>query len=424
MRVLWLCNVMLPEFCDEFGFKKVNVGGWLTGMWNEMKNVEDLQLGIACPIKDWARAKDGKVGEISYYSFPFSMVQKDLLKQEEYFCKMIERFSPDIIHIWGTEYQHTLAMVNAAESKGMLDCVVINIQGLVSFYANAYTLGLPDAILDIKKEGEKSIREGKEDFEERGTLEKKALEKARNVIGRTAWDKACVTQINSQITYWKCNEILRDAFYQNKGQWNYEQCQKYSIFISQANYPIKGFHKVIGALRILVEQFPLTHVYVAGANLEERKGVYASYIMDLIEENDLKNYVTFLGSLTEEDMCEQYIRANVFVSASSIENESNSVAEAKIIGTPVIASYVGGIESSMKHGEDSFVYPFHEEYMLAYYVGQLFETKSLANQFSENGRTEIEKIVDKEINLKQNIDIYKNLVKHECSNGSFHISYV
>lgn len=143
----------------------------------------------------------------------------------------------------------------------------------------------------------------------------------------------------------------------------------------------------------------------------EREEPYARYISELIAKNRLEEHITFLGPLTEAEMCEQYRQANVFVSASAIENESNSIAEAKIIGTPVVASYVGGIESSMKHGEDGFVYPFHEEYMLAYYVGKIFDSKEIAEQFSKKGCTCMEKIIDKEANVQQNMAIYKAMLE-------------
>ena len=37
MRVLWLCNIVLPELCEEIGLRKTNIGGWITGMWQELK---------------------------------------------------------------------------------------------------------------------------------------------------------------------------------------------------------------------------------------------------------------------------------------------------------------------------------------------------------------------------------------------------
>lgn len=41
-------------------------------------------------------------------------------------------------------------------------------------------------------------------------------------------------------------------------------------------------------------------------------------------------------------MIESYKRAHAYVSASSMENESNSLSEAKMLGMPVISSYAGG----------------------------------------------------------------------------------
>ena len=32
MKVLWLCNIVLPDFSQEFGIKRSVVGGWMTGM--------------------------------------------------------------------------------------------------------------------------------------------------------------------------------------------------------------------------------------------------------------------------------------------------------------------------------------------------------------------------------------------------------
>ena len=44
-------------------------------------------------------------------------------------------------------------------------------------------------------------------------------------------------------------------------------------------------------------------------------------------------------------MKEQYLKANVFVSASSIENSPNSVLEAMAVGAPVVSSFVAFTET-------------------------------------------------------------------------------
>ena len=43
---------------------------------------------------------------------------------------MIDESRPDIVHVFGTEYAHTLAMINACQEQNKK--VVISIQGLTS----------------------------------------------------------------------------------------------------------------------------------------------------------------------------------------------------------------------------------------------------------------------------------------------------
>ena len=70
MRVLWVCNVVIPEISDEFGFKRRNVGGWLSGMWNQIRKNPQINLGICVPIIDYEKMKDGITKyNNKYYSY-------------------------------------------------------------------------------------------------------------------------------------------------------------------------------------------------------------------------------------------------------------------------------------------------------------------------------------------------------------------
>ena len=61
MRVLWVCNVVIPEISDEFGFKRRNVGGWLSGMWNQIRKNPQINLGICVPIIDYEKMKEQNI---------------------------------------------------------------------------------------------------------------------------------------------------------------------------------------------------------------------------------------------------------------------------------------------------------------------------------------------------------------------------
>ena len=416
MKVLWLCNIVLPDFSGEFGIKKNPAGGWMTGMLHELEKMEEVDISLCFPIFDPQRKKDGACNGHMYYTFLCRDVETYDAEMVGVFERILEKASPDIIHIWGTEYPHTTAMVTACRNRGMLDKTVINIQGLISVYAKHYLADIPEKYLKLEVEGHKSIKEAQASFEQRGKYEIESLKMARHVIGRTDWDEACVKAINPQIRYHVCDEILRESFYENAGRWKYENCQQHSIFVSQASYPIKGFHYLLQALPIIRSQYPDIHVYVAGTDIlkTEKKDSYSIYIEDLIEKLKLKENISFLGKLEEGEMVEEYYKANVFVLASTIENSPNSLNEAMIMGIPSIASYVGGICNRMTSGMEGILYPYNEPDLLAYYICKFFENKdNLCGEISSRAVEKILKVTDPKENAKKNLNIYKILLSHK-----------
>ena len=407
MRILWLCNIVLPELCSVFGFKKVQAGGWLSGMWEQLKKCDGLELAVCVPIRDKSRMMDGTYLEYRYYSFQEISGEEEILEGQRRFTEIIRDFKPDRIHIWGTEYLHSYAMVQACMEQNLREKIIVNIQGLVSVYALHYRFGLSDDLVKAEQEGN-SIEHEIQEFIWRGQYEKTLLKKVSYVVGRTDWDRACCLQINPAVKYFHCGEILREVFYKNSLRWSTYTCEKYSIFISQASYPVKGFHLVLEALVKLAEQYRSLRVYVSGTNLENSDTAYGIYIRKKIKEYHLEKMVSFVGKLSQEEMYQYYLKANVFLSASVIENSSNSVCEAMCVGTPVVASYVGGIPTIITHGISGFLYPLDAGYMMEYYISQIFDDNMLAQRLSEKEQERAAEYNSRETALEKMLKIYQN----------------
>ena len=109
-------------------------------------------------------------------------------------------------------------------------------------------------------------------------------------------------------------------------------------------------------------------------------------------------------------MRQEYLNANVMVMCSNIENSPNCVGEAMLIGTPVVASYVGGVSNLLEHGKEGFLYQHNAPYMLAHYVCEVFQDISLADIFSSNGRKKAHILYNQEENMKQLMSIYKTVI--------------
>ena len=101
---------------------------------------------------------------------------------------------------------------------------------------------------------------------------------------------------------------------------------------------------------------------------------YGRYIRKLIKQYNLNDKIEFLGELNASSMKEEYLKANVFVCPSSIENSPNSLGEAQILGVPCVASYVGGVPDMMA-GNEVNLFRFEEIELLAKKICDVFSNK-------------------------------------------------
>jgi glycosyltransferase involved in cell wall biosynthesis len=331
--------------------------------------------------------------------------------------KIIEDFHPDVIHIHGTEYQYHWFFAKAASDLKISMRTITSIQGLVFFFKKHYTLNLPASVIRSSTVKElilkSNIRNGMKNLGRRGVYEKKTIMLSPIILGRTSWDRACTYLCNPKATYYVCNETLREEFY--TGLWQFEQCIKHRIFISQATYPLKGFHLFLEALKDIMRFYPDVTVHVAGADVTKggwiKGSSYGQYICKLIKQYGVEDKIHFCGSLTARQMKEELLQANVFVSPSTIENSPNSVGEAMLLGVPVVSSGVGGVMDLMKHGEEGFIYQSDAPYMLAYYVNNVFEDDKFATELGRAAHERAKVTHDYENNLSTLLNIYSKIVE-------------
>ena len=427
MKVLWLSNVLFPDVCKEIGVKTPKVASWVnSGAMALMQANPNIELAVAALYS----GKELKC--ISHYSIIYYLIPdrggdtKYNHKLEPYYKEITQHFAPDIIHIHGTEYPHSLAYVRACGRKN----VIVSVQGMVSVIANYYLGGISEKAImrnitfrDIVRRD--SILAQQKNMKKRGCYEQELLKSVDHIIGRTTWDKSNVWAINPQAKYHFCNETLRAVFY--KHQWTYEGCRKHSIFISQAYYPIKGIQILIEALPLILRIFPDTKIYVAGNDFFNvawyRKNGFVNFTEKRMKKLGVLNRIEFLGELDESQMMYQYLAAHVFVCPSAIENSSNSIGEAQLTGTPCVASYVGGTMDMITDGETGFLYRFEEAPLLAKRICQIFKNRDLAERISFNAKMMATERHNKILNATTINNIYEMIIdkkkneqnpKHKC----------
>lgn len=424
MKVLFLSYAAIPSFAEAFGAKGSNSAGWVVGIHNSLIDA-GWDVAIATPMNVQGDKKVVKNGT-TYYAFPLNY--KDVAEfnpgQVDTFKEILDDFKPDAVTIFGTEYTQGYAMLLACEKAGLLNKTVIFTQGLISMIQRYYVADVPKKIASHKTLRERinkmDIESQQKAFENRGENEIKMLQKAKHIIGGTVWDKSVIKSINPDITYHYCPEILRDGFYEDK-IWDLNTCEKHSVFSVQSSfYPVKGVHYLLEGMNEIVKKYPDAKLYVTLAKPRKAKsfmdkiniGTYEAYIAQLMDEYALWENVEFLGMLNEGQLIEQYLKANVFVCASSIENHSQTVSEAKILGVPVVASFVGGVVERIKHGEDGYHFQHNAPYMMAEYVERIFDDAEKAKQLSERAHENASELVNKQANSQRMIDIFTTIAKN------------
>lgn len=410
MRVLWVCNIMLPVIAEALHREASNKEGWLSGLLSQIVDREDtdMTLAVAFPAPadaeaPWRlrvplpRTNPCATDEynITCYGFREDTVHPDRYQPEleEELRKITEDYDPDVIHCFGTEYPHTLAVCRAYPHP---ERILLGIQGICSLCAEAYFADLPERVTrkvtfrDLVKRD--SLRSQQEKFVRRGVMEREAIGLAGNITGRTAWDREVTTGWNPGAQYYPMNETLRASFYE--GSWDPEHCEPHSIFVSQGDYPLKGLHYLLKALPGIRRRFPDVQVYVAGNDLTAyhtlkqklKISAYGQYLRDLIREGQLEDCVHFTGKLTEQQMRERFLRSHLFLCCSSLENSPNSLGEAMLLGVPCVSTEVGGIPSLFDGGRDGLWCEGHR-------LAETAESKNNTCNSKESKTTELENIV-------------------------------
>jgi glycosyltransferase involved in cell wall biosynthesis len=149
------------------------------------------------------------------------------------------------------------------------------------------------------------------------------------------------------------------------------------LFVGDAEDQNKGFRYLLLALRQLASslRFQLVVVQRAWSN---RPPLWA-------RELGLEDRVTFMDSLSQEELVRQYNRAQLLVSPSLYEGFGLPAAEALACGTPVVATTAGALREIVDHGESGLVVPLGDVEALAEAVRILLEDPARCRAMGDAG---------------------------------------
>ena len=421
MNILWITNKPIGYAVEALGLRFLS-GTWLDPAFLDLANEKDISLFAAfvAPVK---KVKKIVKDNLTYYCFPKSKNKiypyMDPFIQKEW-KEVLNDSMPDIITIWGTEYTYGLAAMIAAPNIPK----VIVVQGILKAISNYFFGGLSDREIRysfsfrnfIKND---SLSRKKTLYSIKAENEKKMFQMASNVIAENEWTRANCKEIFNNCTFFEYRQKINDIFL--SAEWDVTKCVKHTIFCTApGGYPLKGFHQILKALAIVKKDYPDVQLRVPGMKspfeysfIERiKQDGYICYIKKLIREYNLFDNIIFLGGLNSSQVLAELIRANVFVLSSYIENLSTSLREAMAVGTPVIASFVGGIPEIVSDGYNGRLFRFEEISQLAYQINVFFSNDKLLSTYSSNARNDIRSYLSEKSNSLTLMSIYNNILKN------------
>lgn len=421
MKILWITNTPL-EIIGEKVYGKRSNGVWMSALLQDFIKENNYQLIVATsvPVSETIRLEEKG---IVYYGIPNQVpLLYDENKKSNSFAwqEMIEQEHPDLIQVWGTEFTHGLCALRVAGDIPS----VIYMQGYLQSIARHYLAGMTNSELrssltfrDIIKRD--SILQQQKKYIISKQKEKEMFVRSGRIICENDWCEDSVKALNPDIKVYRCPLSINRIFSEKK--WNIEQAEPHSIICTASGYPLKGLHMVLRAVALLKNKYPDIKLYVPGAKMVAedslqwliRKRGYTNYIERLIRELNIKNNIVWLGMLSQEQLAERYAKTRVFVLSSAIENHASSLKEAMMVGTPSIATYVGGIPEYVRHGENGFLYRFEEYEIMAGYISKLFDDNKMAVKISENGRVDMYHLHSRNNVYKTICDIYGKITEEK-----------
>jgi D-inositol-3-phosphate glycosyltransferase len=114
--------------------------------------------------------------------------------------------------------------------------------------------------------------------------------------------------------------------------------------------PIKGLETLLDALGCLRGAGHLARLVVVGGDTDERSGGHEGQLRRRATRQGLGDAVTFVGAQSQDRLRDYYVAADATVLPSYYESFGMVALEAMACGSAVIASRVGGLQTTVRDG--------------------------------------------------------------------------
>jgi D-inositol-3-phosphate glycosyltransferase len=182
------------------------------------------------------------------------------------------------------------------------------------------------------------------------------------------------------------------------------------LFIGRLQ-PLKGIDTLLRCAHDVRRRHDDLQVLIIGGGVDSddpHERQERQRLLDLVQTLDLAKHVRFIDAQPQEQLAHYYTAADVLVAPSHYESFGMVVLEAMACGAPVVASRVGGLASTVLHGQTGFLAPVGDAPAFARGVEQLISAPALRQSMSEAAQQRAQAYAWPRI-MKRTLQLYREL---------------
>jgi len=380
MRVAVLGQYPLDEGCILGGVEAVMVP-----LLNALASFPDLDMHIVTcqgAAADYvSRTRLGvplhirrrrRLGRLTFYA-------RDVASMHQ----ALRAISPDVVHAHGIG-------IYAVSALGFPCPHVVTVHGIFSREAE-FAEGLPGR-----------LRGSFDSFYERYSVAR-----VRNLISISPYVEQELARIGGFRGHlYAIENPVDDAFFTIKGVG-----EESTILYAGCVIPRKGLLNLLQALAQVRKTVPHIALRVAGET--DSDPAYVDACRQMIAERGLESAVTFLGSLTLDEMVQEYARCAVLSLPSKQETAPVVVAEAMAAGRPVVATRCCGMPYMVEHEGSGLLVDDGDVPGLADALLRLLNDVQLRARMGQHGRELAQARFRADVVAQQTRDVYLGIMRDQ-----------
>lgn len=415
MRVLWF-EVSIPGKYKDNG---APICGWQDSLEYIVRSSSEIELNIAFRGEEGMTEKiiDG----IRYIPLVpnFSRHEKNVTNYIDrnniakkiipLAVKVIHEISPDIIQVFGSEWEYGLV------AKYTNIPVVLHMQGCIIPYTNMFHApgySVNDELLQSiwHPRRFRNILRKQKFIKSWALMEYECFKSVRYYMGRTDWDRHLVELFHPGAKYYYCSEALRPSFINNESLWKPHANRDILKLITIG---CSGFRKGMDVL-------------LKTANLLKKNNIKFEWHLcgqlgykNLIEKKTglrfEDNNIVLHGFVGPDDLVKLLIDSDIYVHPVYLDNSPNSICEAQYLGLPIVATYVGGVPSLIENGKDGILVPANHPFEMTYQIIRLAHDLDLQQNLSDASVLKAHKRHNPNAILRDLLNCYHSVIQQNIS---------